>query len=85
MSNIKILASKKEIFFSADHELFLNNDLSMIERYLNSFVISVSNATSNSKESNNNNSNSSFTIGTNGSNEDSPPSSPLGNGMSFFF
>jgi hypothetical protein len=80
MSSIKLVASKKEIFFSADHELFLNNDLSVPERFLNSFVISVSNPSSNSNNSSSSNNQSN-------QNDDSPPSSPSAqeNSSSSFF
>jgi hypothetical protein len=84
MSNIKLIASKREIFVSADHELFLNNDLSMAERYLNSFVISVTNPSSGGGT---NNSSSSNNQSSNNQNEDSPPSSPSAqeNSSSSFF
>lgn len=55
---------QKEIFFSADHESFVINELN--ERYLNSFVINVTNPI--------NNSNTANTFST--SDETSPPSSP---------
>jgi hypothetical protein len=70
MSNIKLVASKKEIFFSADHELFLNNELSMADRYLNSFVISVTNPASSNSAATSNAYSSQMT------NDESPPSSP---------
>jgi len=39
LSNVKLIANKKEIFFAADHESFILNELS--DRFFNSFQINV--------------------------------------------
>ncbi|CAF0797732.1 unnamed protein product [Brachionus calyciflorus] len=65
MSNVKLIASKRDIFFSADHENLLANDFSFAERHLNSFVINVSSINNNSTNDKNS-----------GSDENTPPSSP---------
>ncbi len=39
LSNVKLIANKKEIFFTADHESFILNELS--DRFFNSFQINI--------------------------------------------
>ncbi|RNA22577.1 GTPase-activating Rap Ran-GAP domain 3 [Brachionus plicatilis] len=63
MANIKLIASKRDIFFSADHENLLSNDFSIFERQFHPFMINIPNT------------NCSYDRNS-GSDENSPPPSP---------